>query len=285
MSNQMRNRFRYFTHFLRDHPFMILGLVIVLINLVFLVAAPLIAPWPPETAYPEVARQPPSLQHPFGTDDSGMDVFSRVIHAPRTDFLIAVTSTAIALIVGVIFGSISGYFGGKVGTIIMRGADLIQAFPVFILAMVLVSMMGQRISNVIYAIAIIVMPQFLRLVRVQALGVKSLPYIEAAKSAGASESSVLFKHVIPNSIGPAVVHASVIIGFSMLLTAGISFVGAGVRTPTPEWGLMISIGASNVITGEWWTALFPGLALGIAVLGFALVGDGLRELLDPVKRR
>lgn len=281
----MQKSLKYLLNFLRDHPSMILGLIIIGLNLVCVIAAPLIAPWPPETAYPEFARQPPSFSHPFGTDESGMDIFSRVIYAPRTDLLIAITSTAVAVIFGIVLGAISGYFEGIIGTVIMRSADLIQAFPVFILAMVLVSMLGQEISNVVYAIAIIVMPQFLRLVRIQAVGVKSSPYIEAAKASGASERSILFKHVIPNSIGPAIVHASVIVGFSMLLTAGISFVGAGVRAPTPELGLMISVGASNIITGEWWTALFPGIALGITVLGFALVGDGLRELLDPVKRR
>ena len=260
MQKSFTNRFNFFISFLKDHPGMILGLIIILINIIFIIAAPIIAPWEPETAYPERARLAPNSQNLLGTDDSGMDVLSRIIFAPRTDFTIAIISTAIALIVGIFLGAFSGYYEGKFGSIIMRFADLIQAFPVFILAMVLVSMMGQKISNVIYAISIIVMPQFLRLVRVQALGIKSSPYIEAAKAAGASEFNILMKHVIPNSIAPALVHASVIMGFSMLLTAGLSFIGAGVRTPIPEWGLMISVGASNVITGQWWTSLFPGIA-------------------------
>lgn len=281
----MNPKIKYLMYFMKERPNLWIGVVIVLITLLLIPFAPFLTSYPPEQAFPEAARQAPSMAHWFGTDDLGMDIFSRVIHAPRTDLVIALIAVSIALFFGLLLGVLVGYYEGVFGEVVMRIADLIQSFPVFILGMALVSMTGQNISNVIYALAIIICPQFLRLVRSQALVVKQQPYIEAARCIGNSDLKIILKHLLPNSISPALVHASTMIGFSMLLTAGLSFVGAGVRVPIPEWGSMISIGAPSVITGQWWSSLFPGLALGITVLGWAVVGDGLRELLDPTKRR
>lgn len=281
----MNSKLKFLLYFMKERPNLWIGVTIVVVTLLLIPLAPYLASYPPEQAFPDMARQAPSSAHWFGTDDSGMDIFSRVIHAPRTDLVIALIAVSIALFFGIVLGVLVGYYEGAAGEIVMRCADLIQSFPVFILGMALVSMTGQNITNVIYALTIIICPQFLRLVRSQALVVKQQPYIEAARCVGNSDLKIILKHLLPNSLSPALVHASTMIGFSMLLTAGLSFVGAGVRVPTPEWGSMISIGAPSVITGQWWSSLFPGLALGITVLGWAVVGDGLRELLDPTKRR
>lgn len=281
----MSAKLRYLMYFMKERPNLWIGVVIVVSTLLLIPLAPYLASYPPEQAFPDMARQAPSMAHWFGTDDTGMDIFSRVIYAPRTDLTIALTAVSIALFFGIALGVLVGYYEGVFGEIVMRFADLIQSFPIFILGMALVSMTGQNITNVIYALAIIISPQFLRLVRSQALMVKQQSYIEAARSVGNSDFRIILKHILPNSISPALVHASTMIGFSMLLTAGLSFIGAGVRVPIPEWGSMISIGAPSIITGQWWSALFPGLALGITVLGWAMIGDGLRELLDPTKRR
>ncbi len=277
--------------FTRRRPAFRLGLVIVALSLFLAAFGPAVAPYPPETALPGPALQPPSWQHPFGTDVSNMDIFSRVIAAPRIDLTIALVSTAIAFVLGVLLGVVSGFFGGGhglarfVGEGIMRGADIIQAFPVFIFALALVGFRGPGIENVIAALAFLNIPYFLRITRGAVLQVRQRPFVEAQRCAGASEWRIAFVHVMPNALTAPIANISPTIGFSILLTAGLSFVGAGVPVPTPEWGSMIAIGAPNMMTGQWWTALFPGLALGITILGYALVGEGLREYFDPVRRR
>jgi peptide/nickel transport system permease protein len=167
----------------------------------------------------------------------------------------------------------------------LRAMDVIQAFPVFILALALVAGFGASAFNVIIALTVLQFPVFLRLTRGAALGIRGRTFVEAARIGGAGTGAVMFRHVLPNSIGPALVGASVAVAQAILITAGLSFVGAGIRPPTPEWGAMISDGAQNLITGQWWPSVFPGLALGIVVLGYALVGDGLRLYLDPSRRR
>jgi peptide/nickel transport system permease protein len=234
---------------------------------------------------------PPSSAHFFGTDSTGLDIFSRTIAAPRVDVLIGVTATVLALTSGVAAGVWAGYFSGaggfagKVSELVMRLMDILQSFPVFILALALAAAAGPSVTNVIAVIAFLNFPVFLRLTRSAVLSTRERPYIEAAHCAGNSELRLMFRHVLPNSLGPSLIAASVSVGQAILITAGLSFVGAGVRVPTPEWGSMISIGAPNMITGQWWPALFPGIALGLTVLGFALVGDGLRYYLDPTRRR
>ncbi len=286
-----RRASRDFVLFARARPAFQIGLAIVAVSLFLAMFGPSIAPYPPETALPGATLQPPSWQHPLGTDVSNMDIFSRVISAPRIDLTIALVSTAIAFVGGVLLGVISGFFGGNRGLPrmvsegIMRGADIIQAFPVFIFALALVGFRGPGMENVIAALAFLNIPYFLRITRGAVLQVRERPFVEAQRCAGASELRIAFVHVMPNALTAPIANISPTIGFSILLTSGLSFVGAGVPVPTPEWGSMIAIGAPNMMTGQWWTALFPGIALGITILGYALVGDGLREYLDPVRRR
>jgi peptide/nickel transport system permease protein len=273
----------------RRPPFGI-GLAIVALSVFLAFFGPLVVPYPPETALPGDPLQPPSWQHWMGTDVSGMDVLSRVISAPRIDLTIALVSTTIAFVVGLILGVLSGFFGGGSGVWryasvgIMRSADIIQAFPVFIFALALVGFRGPGIENVIAALAFLNIPYFLRITRVAVLQARERPFVEAARCAGNSDFRLAFVHVMPSALTPPLANLSPTIGFSILLASGLSFVGAGVAVPTPEWGSMIAIGASNMMTGQWWTALFPGLALGITILGFALMGDGLRDYLDPLRR-
>ena len=280
-----------FARFVGQRPAFLAGLVIVGLTVFLAAVGPYIGPYPTETALPGDPLQPPSLRHPFGTDVSNMDIFSRVIAAPRIDLTIALVSTGIAFVFGVLLGVISGFFGGGGRRLaryasegIMRAADIVQAFPVFIFALALVGFRGPGAINVIAALAFLNIPFFLRITRGAVLQVRERPFIEAARCAGNSEWRIAFFHVLPNALTPPVANISPTIGFSILLTSGLSFVGAGVPVPTPEWGSMIAIGAPNMMTGQWWTALFPGIALGISILGYALVGDGLKEFLDPTKR-
>lgn len=282
---------RYFLRLLRTHPSYAAGYAIVTIVVVVAVAAPLIAPYSPITADPSVYLQAPSLAHPFGTDNTGMDVLSRVIYAPRIDLVIAVIGTAISAIVGTFLGAWVGYFQGTPGIrnitsgTTMRAADVLQAFPVFVFAIALVAVFGQSVRSVVFAIAFVNIPIYLRLMRSQVLSIRRMRYVEAAYVAGMPDRLIIRDHIVPNAIGPILAQLSVNIGWSILLTAGLSFVGAGVRAPTPEWGSMIATGFPNVMTGQWWPSVFPGLALAITVYGFALIGTSIEFMADPRRRR
>lgn len=276
---------------LRQRPVFALGYVLVALIVVLAILAPLIAPYDPEQADAAVTLLPPSRSHLLGTDISGMDVFSRVIYSARIDLLIAVAGTLFSLAIGMPLGLIAGYFSGTRGPWgwlsegMMRAADVLQAFPVFVLAIALVAALGPSARNVIVAITFVNAPIYLRLMRTQALSLRERRFVDAARVAGSSETRIVIRHILPNATAPAIIQSSVNVGWSVLLTAGLSFVGAGVRVPTPEWGSMIAVGAQNMITGQWWPALFPGIAIGITVLGFALIGDSLELMLDPVRRR
>lgn len=279
-----------FWRFARRRPGMLLGLAVIVTNMVLALFGPAIAPYPTQApAGPSLL--PPNAQFWFGTDVSGLDIFSRVLAAPRIDITIALVSTIIAFVCGVALGVVSGFFAGTGGLPnifsagIMRAADIFQAFPIFVFALALVGFSGPSTRNVIMALAFLNVPFFLRLTRGAVLQMRNRTFVEAARCAGNGELRVAFVHVMPNALAPALVHFSTTIGFSILLTAGLSFVGAGVPPPTPELGLMIQAGAQNMMTGHWWTALFPGLALALTVLGFSLFGDNLRAYLDPVNRR
>jgi peptide/nickel transport system permease protein len=251
------------------------GSVIVGVNVVLAAIGPMIAPYDPELTGVGPSLASPSASHPFGTDQLGMDIFSRVISAPRTDMTIALCAVAISLVVGVSLGLLAATAQRWIGSSILRVADIAQSLPVFITAMALVAFSGQNVRNITIALALVLTPQFLRLTRNQALLVKRQAYVEAATVARLPRRAILLRHILPNSLGPTVVHASVLVGFSILLTAGLSFIGAGVRAPTPEWGSMIAVAAPNFITGSWWPSVFPGLALAITVMGWALVGEQL----------
>lgn len=215
--------------------------------------------------------------HWFGTDSSGFDVFSRVLCAPRIDLSIALAANLFAMLLGIPFGLIAGYFRNPFTELMMRVSDVLQSFPVFISAMILVALGGQSILNVILALSLLYAPIYVRLTRTEVLAQKSRGMVEASRAIGQSELMIAIKHVLPNSMGPSLVQSSVTIGFAILLTAGLSFVGAGVRPPSPEWGLMISTGANDIVLGQWWTSVFPGIAISLTVFAFAVIGDALER--------
>ncbi len=282
----MTATFAYLWYYIRQNRGAQIGLVIVAAMLLLIIFAPLLTSYDPREANPGDFLQPPSARHLFGTDASGLDIYARVIYAPRVDMVIAVAGVFLAFLIGCPLGVLVGYYPSSFGsTMVMRAMDFVQSLPVFIMAMALVAALGQNITNVIYVLMLFNAPVFVRLMRSEALSLREIEYIEAARCVGNSNLRIVLRHLLPNSLAPALIQFSVSVGAAVLLTAGLSFIGAGVRVPTPEWGLMIASGAQYMITGHWWIALFPGIAMSLAVLGFALVGDSLREVLDPTRRR
>jgi len=248
------------------------------------VFGPALAPYDPYDTSAARAMQPPSAAHWFGTDQLGRDVFSRVLIATRLDLTIAIAAVALSFTIGGALGGIAGYFGGWTDRIVGRMLDTIMAFPLFVLAMGIVAAAGNTIENIVYATAIINLPFYARMARAEANIRRNAGFVQAARLAGNSELRTLAFHVMPNAMPPMVVQASLNLGWVILNAAGLSFIGLGVRPPTPEWGIMVAEGASYIVSGEWWLALFPGLALMLAVFTFNLTGDGLRDLVDPLRR-
>jgi len=275
---------RQLRHLIRTRPSVLVGAAIVGVTLILAAIGPSIAPFDPRTAIPGEQLKSPGFVHLMGTDDNGMDVFSRVIASPQTDLTIAILGTFGAIAAGIPLGLVAGYYRGFVSELLMRLSDIVQSFPVFILGMALVVVTGQEIRNVVYVVAVVNCPIYVRLIRGQVLFLRERPFIEAARAIGGRDSWIIREHILANAIGPVMANASVTIGWAILLTAGLSFIGAGVRVPTPEWGSMIAVGAKNVYTGEWWPSVFPGLALAFTVLGFALLGEALVHLADRTRR-
>lgn len=277
----------------RRSPMLILGLTIVAVALILAVIGPSIAPYDPIEPTPDVLVPPPALTdipslimqtlqgslerpvHWFGTDQTGLDIFSRVIAAPQVDVLIGVSATALALILGTSLGLLAGYFRGRGAGFIARASDVFQSIPIFVLAMIVVVFTGRSTVAIILTLAVLYTPIYLRLTSSEVAAQAARRHVEASRAIGNRELTTAVRHVLPNAMTPALVQASVTIGWAILFTAGLTFLGAGVRPPTPEWGGMISSGANLLILGQWWPSLFPGIAISITVLGFAIVGDRL----------
>lgn len=249
-----------------------------------------IAPYPPEEADPSQILDSPSRAHLLGTDVNGMDILSRLIWAPRVDFVIAVSSTGIGLVIGTLVGAWAGYFAGRRGVArwgtegVMRAFDVLQAVPVFVLALALVAVLGRSQANIIGVLAVLSSPLFARLTRSAVLQMRAEAFVDAARCVGNSELRLLLRHVLPNSIRSSLVMASAMAGTAIILTAGLSFIGAGVPAPTAEFGSMVAIGAPSLYTGAWWPALFPGVAIGLTVLCFSALGNYLQTAFDPLSR-
>ena len=251
------------------------GLLLFLIVASFVV--PALSAYGPRQAIPADALQAPSVHHLFGTDDSGLDVFTRVFYAPRIDLPVAALGVGLGMIVGTGLGVLTGAARGWLGEAMMRVADLVQAFPLFILAIALVALSGNHLSNVVLALAFLNAPIFLRLVRSQVVSIREQRYIEAAVALGNSPMQVLRRHVLPNAIGPAIVQSGISMGYAILTVAGLAFLGVGVQVPTPEWGSMILIGRNDITTGQWWAEVFPGVMLAVAVVAFNLCSEGIER--------
>ncbi|WP_425405508.1 ABC transporter permease [Hwanghaeella sp.] len=257
-----------------------------LFALIVLVAllGPAIAPYDPLESNAARALQPPNADHWFGTDNLGRDVFSRVIVATRLDLMISVAAVALSFVIGSVIGSIAGYWGGWIDAVTGRFVDTIMAFPLFVLAMGIVAAMGNTVENIIYATAIINLPFYARVARAEVRIRREAGFAQAARLSGNTDVQVLALHIFPNALPPMMVQISLNMGWAILNAAGLSFIGLGVRPPTAEWGIMVAEGANFVVSGEWWLAFFPGLALMLAVFAFNLLGDGLRDIVDPRQR-
>ena len=248
------------------------------------ILGPWIAPYDPLASNTTSALQPPSAKHWFGTDQLGRDILSRVMVAARLDMLIAVASVALVFALGGLSGTAAGFFGGWTDRIVGRIADTIMAFPLFVLAMGIVAALGNTVTNIVIATAIINFPLYARVARAEANVRREAGFVQAARLSGNGEWRILLTQILPNIMPIMVVQMSLTMGYAILNAAGLSFIGLGVRPPTPEWGIMVAEGAGFIVSGEWWIAFFPGAALMLAVFCFNLLGDGLRDIVDPQRR-
>ena len=245
---------------------------------------PSLVPYDPLATDVASALQPPSRAHWMGTDSLGRDILSRIVVATRLDIGIAVSAVALSFAIGSTVGCMAGYYGGGADRIMTRIVDTIMAFPLFVLAMGIVAALGNTVANIVLATAIINLPFYARVARAEVNVRRSAGYVEAARLSGNSNARIIMLHLFPNIMPPMMVQISLNMGWAILNAAGLSFIGLGVRPPAPEWGIMVAEGASYIISGEWWVALFPGAALMLAVFCFNLLGDGLRDLIDPRMR-
>jgi peptide/nickel transport system permease protein len=272
-----RRRFRW-------NSSLVLGGAIILIMVLAAALAPYVTPYDPIRLDIRARFQPPSATHWFGTDQYGRDVFTRVLYGARYDLLIAVLAVALAAGVGTPLGLLAGYFRGWTDTLIMRLMDLLLAFPNILLAMTLAAVLGPSLNNAILAVAIVGIAGYARIAYASTLTAKSEVYVEAARALGAAHHRLMLRAILPAILAPIVIRGTLGMGFTILLAAGLGFIGLGAQPPTPEWGAMINEGRNQVILGRWWTSAFPGLAIVALVTGFNLLGDGLRDALDPRTR-
>ena len=259
------------------------ALALTLIAAITLIAliGPLVVPYDPVATAAPVALRPPSASHWFGTDQLGRDVFSRVIVSARVDLGIAFTAVIVTLVIGSALGAAAGWAGGWIDRVVSRVMDTIMAFPLFVLAVGIAAGLGNSVSSVVIATVIVNLPLYARQTRTEVGRRRNAAYVEAARLAGVGTLPTIFLHIMPNVAPGIVVQASLNMGWAILNAAGLSFLGLGIRPPNPEWGIMVSEGASYIISGEWWLFVFPGAMLLVAILTFSLVGDMLRDWLDP----
>ncbi len=223
----------------------------------------------------------PGIGHFFGTDSLGRDMFSRIVHGSKVSVIIAISCVLIGSLFGVSLGVMAGFFGGKTDELLMRVMDLIMSFPSLILAMVIAAALGPGIRSAIYAVGFVQIPIYARIARASTLYVKEQIFVTASISLGAKSHRVIFIHILPNILSPIIVQATLGLGSAILTVSGLSFLGLGAQPPVPEWGQMIAEGRAFIVSGEWWVATFPGLAIMLTVMSFNFVGDGLRDILDP----
>lgn len=280
----MEQHLKHFRYVMSENPITVFAFSLFTLIVFLAVFGPWIAPYDPLATNATNALQPPSWAHFFGTDHLGRDVFSRVIVATRLDLGIAVSAVALSFFVGSALGCSAGFWGGWTDRIVGRLSDTIMAFPLFVLAMGIVAAMGNTVENIIYATAIINLPFYVRVSRAETSVRRNAGYVHAARLCGSGDVRILATQIFPNILPPMMVQISLNMGWAILNAAGLSFIGLGVRPPDAEWGIMVAEGANYIISGEWWLAIFPGMALMLAVFCFNLLGDGLRDLVDPQRR-
>ncbi len=268
---------------LRANPLLAVGAVTAAAILVVAVAAPLLAPFPGDAStatHPFLVLRPPSARHLFGTDQVGRDVFSRVLYGARISPLVALIVLLTACVIGIPLGVAAGYFGGWIDEVIMRVTDIFLAFPSLLLALALAAVLPPSLTSLTIAIAATWWPWYARLVRGQAASVAGRAYIDSCRVLGIRPWRIILRHVLPNSVTPLIVQVSLDVGGVILTASALSFLGLGAQDPTPDWGLMIAEG-QNYFTTDWWVVTFPGIAILVTAFAFNLIGDGLRDLMDP----
>lgn len=256
------------------------GLLILVIFVAAVAAAPLLTSHDPVNQNLSTVLRPPSAEHPLGTDHLGRDILTRILYGGRITLVIGLLAVAVGLAAGVPLGVVSGYYGGRIDLVIQRVTDMLLSFPNILLALALVGVLGVGLQNVIVAVGVSTIPQFIRLVRGSVLTIREQTYVEAARALGAGDRLVLGRHVLANALTPIIVQATLSMGVTILVAAGLGFLGLGVEPRTAEWGAMLGEGRNYIFSAHW-TVTFPGLAIFLAVLAFNLVGDGLRDALDP----
>lgn len=277
---QTERKQRAWWQVLVNQPLALTGLIIIAFFLLTALLGPELARFTPNEMNPAASRQAPNSTNWFGTDEFGRDIFTRLLYGARISFQVGVISVGIAAVIGVVLGLIAGYFGGWADNIISLLMDVLFAFPTILLAIALMTAMGDGIVNVMIAIGLVNAPTFMRVVRGSVLSIRNSPFVESAHSVGATSGTILLRHIFPNITAPLIVHSSLNFAAAVLSEASLAYLSLGNKPPSPSWGSMVSTGYSILQIAPW-AALFPGLAIGLTVLGFNLLGDGLRDALDP----
>lgn len=281
-SNKKRSQWVEVWRRLKRNKMAVLGLIILIILVLLAVFADVIANYDNVVIKQNLAHrlQGPSAAHWLGTDEFGRDIFARLVHGTRVSLQVGIVAVGISIVIGGILGAVAGYYGGKLDNTIMRIMDIFLAVPSILLAIAIVSALGPSIINLMLAISISSVSSYARIVRASVLSIRDQEFIEAAKAIGASNTRIIFRHIIPNSLAPVIVQATLGVASAILSTAGLSFIGLGIQPPAPEWGSMLS-GGRQYLRYAWWVTTFPGVAIMITILSLNLLGDGLRDALDP----
>ncbi|WP_409309870.1 ABC transporter permease subunit [Pectobacterium sp. B1J-3] len=284
-NNTIRSPWRDFMLTLLSNPLALVSGGFILILILVAVFAPLLAPWDPMEPDWMALSAPPSASHWMGTDDLGRDVLSRILYGARISLYVGLFSVTLGMLVGIVLGLLAGYYGRWIDMLIMRGCDVLFAFPGMLLAIAVVAILGPGLNNVIIAVAVFSVPVFARIVRASALSLKQAAYVEAVRCAGATDRIILLRHILPGTLSNVIVYFTMRIGTSILTAAGLSFIGLGPEPDVPEWGNILAMSRNMMMAGLWHVSVFPGMAIFFTVLAFNLLGDTLRDTLDPKLKR
>jgi peptide/nickel transport system permease protein len=271
-------------HFVRRYPLGAIGALIMLLFIATAIFADQITSYDPTSTNPRVSLAPPSEQHTLGADFMGRDVFSRIVYGARISLAVAIGATALGCLVGVSIGLLSGFFGGWADLIVQRLIDIMQALPLLVMALIMAASLGPSLGNTIIAIAIPLVPNVARVIRSNTLALREMPFVEAARAVGMSEGRIAIQHVLPNTLAPLIVLATAQFGSAILVESALAFLGLGVPEPHPSWGRMLSESAAEYVRTAPWLVIFPGIAISLVVFGTNLLGDAIRDLLDPRQR-
>jgi peptide/nickel transport system permease protein len=274
---------RVFLTLVLKNPLSLTGTAIIILFIVMAMVGPFIVPYPRQAeGVPDIANQlrPPDWEHWFGTDELGRDLLSRIVFGARISLMTSAAVVSVAIILGMPLGAVAGYYGERLGAVIMRITDMFLAFPPLLLALVVAATLGGSLVNAILALIITWWPWYTRLAYGQALATRNLPFVDSARAIGVGDARIIARHILPATLAPILIQATLDLGSAIIAAAGLSFLGLGAQPPTPDWGLMVNMGKTYFLN-HWWYATFPGLAILVLVLGFNLLGDAIREATDP----